>query len=112
MIQNQIPQVALPVLVLIRLRDLVETSNQSDPGGFLHIFAGGVLAAMAKWFWDKLVKTTRPPRSEKSTAFIASEMRQLKKSVDGMSGTVRGIEGRLDRLERKPKGHPPANTID
>lgn len=72
-----------------------------DPGGWLHIFAGGVLAAAAKWVWDRLTRTPRPVRPEHSSAYLLSEMRQIRDSIDGVAGTVQGLEDRVCRLESR-----------
>ncbi len=84
----------------IHRKGLVET-NGTDPGGWLHIFAGGVLAAAAKWVWDRLVRTPRPVRAEHSNAFMLAELRQIRDSVDGVAGTVQGLEDRVLRLEQR-----------
>jgi hypothetical protein len=76
-------------------------TNSSDPGGWLHIFAGGMLAAASKWAWDRLVKTQRPARTEHSNAFILAELRQIRDSVDGVAGGLQGIEDRVMRLEQR-----------
>lgn len=77
----------------------METSNQ-DPGGWMHIFVGALLAAAAKWCWDRLTKTQRPARTEHSNAFVAQQVEQLRSSVDGVAGTVQGHEDRIFRLEQ------------
>ena len=82
--------------------------GQNDPGGWLHIFAGGVLAAAAKWAWDRLVRTTRPARTEHSNAFLLAEVRQIRDAVDGVAGTVQGLEDRVIRLEQRR----PSNSTD
>ncbi len=87
----------------------METSN-SDPGGWVHIFAGGILAAAAKWFWDRLIKTQRPARTEHSSAFLLAEVRQIRDAIDGVAGSVQGIEDRLVRLEQRRK--PASSAID
>ncbi len=89
---------------------MLETNNGSDPGGWIHIFAGGVLAAAAKWCWDRLVRTQRPARTEHSNAFLLAEVRQIRDAVDGVSGTVQGIEDRLNRLEHRPRPRPSTST--
>ena len=75
--------------------------NPGDPGGWLHIFAGGMLAAAAKWAWDRLAKTQRPARTEHSSAFLLAEVRQIRDSVDGIAGTLSGLEDRIVRLEHR-----------
>ncbi len=103
--------IPLPIHPRARAATMLETNNGSDPGGWLHIFAGGVLAAAAKWCWDRLVRTQRPARTEHSAAFLLAEVRQLRDSVDGVAGNVQGLEDRLNRLEqqRRPK---PATSSD
>ena len=81
---------------------MIEGSPQNpDPGGWFHIFVGGVLAAAAKWAWDRLVRTTRPARTEHSNAFLLAEVRQIRDAVDGVAGTVQGLEDRVMRLEQR-----------
>ncbi len=81
---------------------MIEGNGSSpDPGGWIHIFAGGVLAAAAKWAWDRLVRTTRPARTEHSNAFLLAELRQIRDAVDGVAGTVQGLEDRVIRLEQR-----------
>ena len=75
--------------------------NPGDPGGWLHIFAGGILAAAAKWAWDRLTRTQRPARTEHSNAFMLGELRQIRDAVDGVAGTVQGLEDRVIRLEHR-----------
>ncbi len=89
---------------------LMETSNGADPGGWLHIFAGGVLAAAAKWFWDRLTKTQRPARTEHSSAFLLQEMRQIRDAVDGVAGSVQGLEDRVIRLEQRRRPSSSTST--
>ncbi len=99
-----------PLALAVTEAALMMETNNSDPGGWLHIFAGGVLAAAAKWCWDRLVRTQRPARTEHSNAFLLAELRQIKDAIDGVSGTVQGLEDRLVRLEqRRPK---PSNSSD
>jgi hypothetical protein len=86
----------------------VETSPGNDPGGWIHIFAGGVLAAAAKWVWDKLVRTSRPARVDHSSAYMMAEIRQIRESIDGVAGTVQGLEDRVGRLEQR---RPNSNAI-
>lgn len=83
---------------------MMETSNP-DPGGWVHIFCGALLAAAAKWCWERLSKTQRPARTEHSNAYVAQQVEQLRQSVDGVSGTVEGHEDRIRRLEqeRRPR---------
>lgn len=78
-------------------------TNQ-DPSGWLHIFAGGVLVAAGKWVWGRLTRTPRPIREEHSNAYVAAEIRQIRESVDGLSGTVAGLEDRVGRLENRRSG--------
>ncbi len=81
---------------------MIESNGSTpDPGGWVHIFAGGVLAAAAKWAWDRLTRTTRPARTEHSNAFLLAELRQIRDSVDGVAGTVQGLEDRVIRLEQR-----------
>lgn len=89
----------------------METSNP-DPGGLVHVFVGAVIAAAAKWLWDRLVKTSRPARTEHSSAFLLGEVRQLRDAVDGVAGTVQGLEDRLIRLEQRRRAHPSATSTD
>ncbi len=89
---------------------MMET-NSPDPGGWLHIFAGGVLAAAAKWSWDRLMRTSRPARTEHSSAFLLAELRQIRDAVDGVAGTMQGLEDRLVRLEQR-RHFPPSNATD
>ena len=86
----------------------METPNES----FVHIFAGAMLVAAAKWLWDRLVKTSRPARTEHSTAFLLSEVRQIRDAVDGMCGTVQGLEDRVNRLEGQRRSRLPSTPTD
>jgi ubiquinone biosynthesis protein UbiJ len=87
-------------------------ANNPDPAGWVHIFAGGVLAAAAKWAWDKLTSTKRPARTEHSSAFLLAEVRQIKDAVDGVAGTVQGLEDRVMRLEQRPRPRPASTSTD
>lgn len=88
---------------------MMETSNP-DPGGWVHIFCGALLAAAAKWCWDRLTKTQRPARTEHSNAFLLAEVRQIKESVDGLAGTMQGMEDRVMRLEQNRRARPATST--
>ncbi len=89
----------------------METNPANDPGGWIHIFAGGVLAAAAKWVWDRLVRTPRPVRESHSSAYIMAEIRQIRESIDGVAGTVQGLEDRILRLESR-RGNQSASGTD
>ncbi len=81
---------------------MIESNGASpDPGGWIHIFAGGILAAAAKWAWDRLVRTQRPARTEHSNAFLLAEVRQIRDSIDGVAGSLQGLEDRVIRLESR-----------
>ncbi len=89
----------------------METSPGNDPGGWIHIFAGGVLAAAAKWVWTRLTRTPRPERTNHSSAYMMAEIRQIRESIDGVAGTVQGLEDRVGRLEQR-RGNAHASGTD
>jgi len=101
-----------PAHHLIRLRGRAATmeGSNSDPGGWLHIFLGGVLAAAAKWFWDRLLRTQRPARTEHSNAFLVTQLNQIRDSIDGVAGNVQGLEDRIMRLEQRRPPKPSTST--
>ena len=92
-------------------RPVMET-NSPDPGGLVHVFVGAVIAAAAKWLWDRLVKTARPARTEHSSAFLLSEVRQIRDAIDGVAGTVQGMEDRINRLEQRSRHRPASTSTD
>lgn len=79
-------------------------SEGNDPNGWLHLIAGGVLAAMGKRIWSLLSNTPRPARAEHSNAYIEAEIRAMREAVDRIDGTVSGLDHRLKRLERASSG--------
>lgn len=75
--------------------------NNLDPGGWMHLFAGGIIMAAAKWAWGRLVRSPRPLRETHSNAYVVAELRQMRESIDDLAGTVSGMTDRIARLEAR-----------
>lgn len=91
-------------------------SNEfTDPNGWLHLIAGGLLAAVGKRVWEVLANKQMVPAkavevnggngSSRSNLYLAAELDQLRRSIDSLAGTVAGHDARLDRLEPLKRTH-------
>lgn len=78
-----------------------DQNNLGDPNGWFHLIAGGLLTAMGKWFWDRLIRSPRPPKSGHGMAYLQQQMTQVIDRLDSIEAKVDGNDARLSRLEAR-----------
>jgi hypothetical protein len=84
-------------------RKLLMTDNNlgSDPNGWLRLIAAGILGACGKWIWQQLTRVRRPNNGYYSNAYVVSEIKLMKESIDRLSAEMEDSRNRLSHLESR-----------
>lgn len=77
----------------------MEINSQNDPNGWLHVLAGGFLAAAGRWVWGRLMRSPRPAGGQHSNAYIAEQVRLIAERLDTQGAQLEDISKRLSHVE-------------
>ncbi len=95
---------------------MADNNLAGDPSGWIHLIAGGFLAAAGRWVWQKLTKVTRPtpPAAEQlhSNAYILKKLIQINDKQDQQLAMIEDLQERMERIEMQPRRPAPSTAGD